>query len=101
MSAEELRRLIEDLGHPQFKVREEASRRLKQLGPAAEAALKEAAGSATAEVRARAKALLAARTIPAENLARRAVRAVGVLERIGTPEARSVLEALARGGGCS
>jgi tetratricopeptide (TPR) repeat protein len=54
-SADELAR---DLGSPSFAVREQASKALWKLGPAAHAAVREAARSGDPEVRTRAAALL-------------------------------------------
>jgi hypothetical protein len=84
-----------------MKVRQEASRQLSALGESARAALAEALAKATSEeVRARINELLAALASPiapsAEAL--REVRAIGVLETIGTDDAKKVLEALAAGG---
>jgi hypothetical protein len=97
-----LARLIAELDNDRFAVREEASRELERLGVVAEPALRQALRQAgSAEVRMRLTALLARlgpatpRAGSADEL--RLVRAVGVLEHIGTERARALLAALARG----
>ncbi len=91
--------LIVDLDSPRFATRERASAELGRLGMKAEPALKAALrGRPTPEVRYRIERLLGepSATIPSpERL--RSLRAIGVLERIGTDEARRVLEGLAGG----
>jgi hypothetical protein len=88
-------RLIADLCDEDFRVRERAQQALVELGLRAAPALQRAVTrSESPEVRARAAALIG-RTGPTsgrltgERL--RAVRAVEVLERIGSPEARALL----------
>jgi WD40 repeat protein len=92
-------RLVADLDSNQFETREKATRELEQLGKAAEPALRQVlTGDLSAEVRKRLERLLAApeATVSApEDL--RAVRAVEVLSRIGTAEAKEVLQTLAHG----
>jgi len=95
-----VRELIEDLGDERYAVRERATRELSKLGPMAEPALRKAAGdSAGEEVRARAQMLLEAVDDPRQRSgqALRQLRAVYVLERIGSAEARALLAALAQG----
>jgi WD40 repeat protein len=92
-----LARLVADLDDNDFTVRERATRELEGLGelaaPALEAALKK---NPSAEFRRRAEPLLDGLTEP--SVAQRpGIRAVEVLERIGTREARQVLEKLAEG----
>jgi RNA polymerase sigma factor (sigma-70 family) len=91
-------RLIANLDSNQFALREAAGKKLAELGEQAEPALRRAlAGKPSAEVRRRAEAMIAApRPIPAGSFLRE-LRAVWVLERIGTPAAREVLEKLAGG----
>jgi WD40 repeat protein len=97
--AAKIARLLTDLDNEQFVVRERASRGLERLGMAAETAVRQALGKNPAlEVRRRLELILDklesdARTT--EEL--RIVRAVEVLERIGSPEARRFLAELARG----
>jgi WD40 repeat protein len=91
-------RLIADLDSNEFTVRDMAAKKLAEMGLSAEPALRQAlAGRPSAEVRHRAEALLTApRPIPAGSFLGE-LRAVWVLERIGTPAAREVLEKLAGG----
>jgi hypothetical protein len=98
---ERVRQSVMDLDAADFERREAASRELARLGGLAEAALKKAvAQSASNEVRARASALL-------QSLANRKFkdvehqldrRIVWVLERIGSPDARALLQDLAKPG---
>jgi hypothetical protein len=96
-------RLIADLDHDDYPVREKATRELEALGRSAEAALRQAARTTPSpEVRHRAEALLKRLddgTLPADVM--EAVRAVEVLERIGNAPARRVLEDLAGGSAVS
>jgi hypothetical protein len=91
---EEWPKLIASLDSPRFAERESASKRLRELGRAADGPLRQATKqNPSAEQLARIEALLAAHE-PAvrprgEDL--RAVRAVAVLESIGTAEARKLL----------
>jgi RNA polymerase sigma factor (sigma-70 family) len=94
-----LRRLLADLESEQFAVRDKAQTELVELGELAEPALRKTLeGKPTLEVRRRVQALLerfrAAVTKP-ELL--RSLRAVAVLEDLGTPPARRLLEELAQG----
>ena len=94
-----MQQLIADLDSAQFAVREEASRELEKLGEPVEPALRQALRSRpTLETRRRLERLLEkldAPVPPVETL--RALRAVEVLEHIGTAEARRVVQDLARG----
>src|SRR5262249_9621707 len=87
------------LDSTQFATRQQAAAALRRLGRAAESALRDAKQtSASAEVRRRATDLLAElekSTLQPEDL--RAVRAVEVMERLATPDARTLLGALAKG----
>jgi hypothetical protein len=91
--------LIADTGHVKFAVREKATDDLAQLGEEAELHLMKAVFHPTsAETRRRAERLL--RKLENSGLtgdALRAVRAVEILERMATPEARVVLATLADG----
>jgi WD40 repeat protein len=95
-------RLIADLNADEFDVRERATAELTRLGTAVEPDLRRAlAASPKAEARRRLEQLLARPEVmgatgpPPEQL--QALRAVAVLEHIGSAEARQVLAALARG----
>jgi len=95
-----MRSLLEALDSEQFKVREEAKRQLRQFGERVvsplHAALKK---KPSLERRRRIEALLEVLEAPApltgETL--RAVRAVQVLERIDSAEARKLLDELSQG----
>jgi WD40 repeat protein len=91
--------LIAQLDDNQFKVREKATGELYKIGepivPALEKAL---AGNLTLETKRRLEEIrnrLTTRVLQGDRL--RNYRAIEVLERIGTPEARQVLEELAAG----
>jgi WD40 repeat protein len=94
-----LGRLIADLDSDRFAAREAASQELARLGEQARPALAKAlAGRPPPEARRRIEGLLErpeGGTLAPEEL--RALRAVQVLEQVGTREARQVLGALARG----
>jgi WD40 repeat protein len=95
-SAERIARLIADLDSNQFAVRQKASAELENLGDWAEPALKKLlAGKPSLEVSRRAEELLEKldQHVPAPRLLRM-VRTVQVLERIGTHEAKQVLQAM-------
>ncbi len=93
--------LIADLSVPDFQIREAASRELVRRVSADSAELSKAlAKSPSPETRQRLNEIFRSAPGPwpkldAEDLRR--VRAVGVLEAIGTPEARRILKALADG----
>jgi RNA polymerase sigma factor (sigma-70 family) len=93
-------RRIADLDSESFEVREKATRELEKYGEAVLGALRKAlAGKPTPEARRRLEGLVKRQeevgTPSPENL--RALRAVEVLELVGSLESRSVLDALARG----
>ncbi|HEX5273439.1 MAG TPA: WD40 repeat domain-containing protein [Gemmataceae bacterium] len=93
-----LARLIADLDADDFAKREAAGAELARLGRLAEPALKRALeGKPSAELRSRATALLKKfeeqRVSPADL---QALRALEVLELIGTPEAAKLIESLAK-----
>jgi RNA polymerase sigma factor (sigma-70 family) len=94
-----LRRLLADLDSEQFAVREKARRELAELGELAEPALRRTlADKPSLEARRQIQTLLDNLHAPVtrpETL--RTLRAVAVLEDIASPEARRVLEQLARG----
>jgi hypothetical protein len=94
-----VRRLVADLDSDQRAVRDKAHQELEALGDRATGALRQAlAKGPSAEVKRRLVALLkrpGGPVVPPPVL--RAVRAVAVLEDVGTPPARRILEALAGG----
>jgi WD40 repeat protein len=91
--------LIADLDNDLYDAREKASRELEKLGEAAGPALRQELTDRFApETRRRVLQLLEKLEQPAASPERlQALRAVEVLEHIGTPEARQVLEVLGRG----
>jgi hypothetical protein len=100
VNEERVRRLLADLDHDDFAVREKATAELETLREQAGPALRRVLdGRPSPEVRKRAEQLLERwqrSAPPPEQL--REQRAVAVLERIGTSEARRVLSELAKGG---
>jgi hypothetical protein len=90
--------LIEQLDHDDFKIRDRASKELSKIGATAEDALVRASKSTSAEVRNRARLLLAdiKNDQSSDPSIRRELRAVVVLARIGNPQAIEYLEELAR-----
>jgi hypothetical protein len=91
-------RLVADLDSDRFAVREQAARELAKRAEAARPALERARAIASPETRRRIGELLGrldSPVPPPEVL--RAVRAVAVLEYVGTPEARRVLQGLEKG----
>jgi WD40 repeat protein len=99
VDADRLARLIADLDSERFEARDRAATELEKLGDAVELALRGALKkNPPAEVRRRLERLLDgldARAASGDGL--RTLRAVEVLERIGTPEARAVLRQVADG----
>ncbi len=97
--AQKVARLVAALDSASFEAREEATRELERLGEAALPALRRARSEGpSAEARRRAAGLvgkLDGLTPPGEAL--RAVRAVEVLERVGSAEAWRLLAQLAKG----
>jgi hypothetical protein len=95
------RRLLADLDDDAFDVREKAARELERLGPEAAFPLKLALqASPSAEARTRIERLLDKMKTPQgeEGFQPRSVSlSLAVLEEIGTPDARRVLEELAKG----
>lgn len=93
-----INQLVADLDSDTFAVREKAAEQLRELGDLAESALRTALEhAASAEVRRRAAALVE-QMDPVRSPERlRVLRAVEVLELIGTKEAREVLAGLAQG----
>lgn len=96
---EKVKQLIDDLDSEQFDVRKRAGAELEKLGePALHLLRKVLEGEPSLEARKRIEEILrnaSMAKLPADTL--RAVRAVEVLEMIGTVEAKAVLHALAKG----
>ncbi len=96
---ERISQLIADLDSSQFVRREKATADLERLGKRAEPALRKSlAGRPSLEVRRRLERVLDKLeewTLPQDVVL--TVRTIQVLEQIGTPEAKRVLEGLARG----
>jgi WD domain, G-beta repeat len=94
-------RLLADLVSNQFNVREEAATELDRLGEVALSAVRKAlAEQPSAEMRRRLEAFQEkrAQTVKSPSPEQlRAMRALEILESIGTPEARQVLDVLAKG----
>jgi hypothetical protein len=97
--AKQIEQLIGQLNDDDFTVREKASEELAKLGALAEKALRAAAKDpASAESARRVAELLKKLDAgAASGGALRETRALEVLEAVGTPEARKVLEGLAKG----
>jgi len=96
--AERVNRLIADLDDPSFRARERASRELAALGKAAEAALRKVQDRPpSAEVGRRVKELLARLESQGRSEELTSLRAVEVLEHVGSPEARQLLTGLTKG----
>jgi RNA polymerase sigma factor (sigma-70 family) len=97
--AQRLKRLLIDLDSDQFAVRQQAQEALEEIGDLAEPALRQAlADKPPLDVRRRIDAALERLRGPATRPeARRSLRAVAVLEDVGTPAARQLLEELAAG----
>ncbi len=96
-----VRKLIKDLDDDRFEVRESASRELEKLGAGIQPAVRQALeGRPTPEVRRRLEALVQtpASVSRSPELLRR-LRAISVLERIASKDARQLLTTL--GGGVS
>jgi WD40 repeat protein len=94
-----LKKLLDDLDHQQFARRQEAEKELVKLGEVAAKAIKDRlAAERSPEMKPRLEKLLA--KVESETLAPtvlQALRAIEVLELIGTPAARQVLQRLAGG----
>jgi RNA polymerase sigma factor (sigma-70 family) len=97
--SQRLARLMDDLGNDRYEVRRQAQAELESLGGLAESALRKAlAGDPALDLRQRLERLLDKLSSPvpgAEPL--RDMRAVEVLEMLGSPAARQLLQTLAGG----
>lgn len=100
MSLTEVERLIKELDHDEWAVREDATAELEKAGPVALGLLKKALEKpASAEVKRRVVRLirkLDPTSMPPEEL--EALRGVQALEYIGSPQAKKLLEQLVRAG---
>jgi hypothetical protein len=98
LDARKIDQLIDDLGSARFRTRKAAIEELERLSEAVEPALSRAlAAKPSLEVRKRIEGLLTRLSAGMSPEALRAARAVEVLERVGTGEARKLLQSLARG----
>jgi hypothetical protein len=94
----QIRALVADLDSDEFSRRKAASARLRELGIGANGVLREALSAGPSpEQRRRVEALLKVLEQPLRGESLREVRAVTVLERIGTAEAVGLLRELAGG----
>jgi WD40 repeat protein len=100
VAGQRIEKWIADLESDQFQTRQRATRELEKLGELAEPALQKAMPNLKSlEHKRRVEKLLASIVndqVPSAEVLR-ALRAVQVLEQIGTPEARTELERLAKG----
>jgi WD40 repeat protein len=95
VDAERVQKLLADLGSEEFAVRDKATRQLRAMGKVVAPLLeKHLASKPPAEVRQRVEGLLA--NLPFGRT-RQALRAVQVLEAVGTPAATELLRKLAAG----
>jgi RNA polymerase sigma factor (sigma-70 family) len=97
--ADRIAKLVKELDSDEFETREQASAELDRVGePAAPALRKALEGMPSAELRVRATAILEkfGGKVQSPDVVRRQ-RALEVLEQIGGPDARALLEELARG----
>jgi RNA polymerase sigma factor (sigma-70 family) len=98
VDGQRVRQLIADLDSGEFGVRQAAFQELEKLGEGARPAIRRALDSKPSpEAGKRLQELLARSNLLHSGEVLRAVRAVQVLELIGTAEARRVLEVLAKG----
>jgi len=98
IDARQVRQLLADLDSPQFAIRETASRELAKLGATIESELRGAQkASPSVEVQKRLQTLVdeLKQGMPPERV--REIRAIQVLERIGSKAPRQLLAALAQG----
>jgi WD40 repeat protein len=98
VSAEQIRKALRDLDDEDFDTRERATRTLRELGRFAEPGLRDLLRTMPPlEVRQRVVEILRALEEEPSPEYLRALRAVEVLDLVGSPEARKALEALAGG----
>jgi HEAT repeat protein len=98
VDSERIPRFVKDLDHDEFTVRERASRVLEKFGDRIAAQLQQAlANQPSPELRRRVEALLEQGNLAHNPEKLRALRAVEVLERIGSVNAQQVLGTLSQG----
>jgi WD40 repeat protein len=98
LDAKKLAQWLADLDSDAFDTRKKAEAEIEKLGEPARPALEQVlAGQPSLEVRRNAERLLAKLDPAGSPSQRRMLRAVEVLEHVATPEARAVLESLAKG----
>jgi WD40 repeat protein len=96
--SDKVRKLIADLDGDKFEVREAAAKELKKLGSHAGVEIEQALkGTLPEETRRKLESIANDLREAIEPETLRSLRAIMVLEKIATPEAREVLDALARG----
>ena len=94
----QIQRWIVDLGSDQFKVRDAALKQLHKAGEQVQMPIELAIkADPPLEMRRRLKQILEAANVSPGPETVRTIRAIMVLERIGSTEAQAVLETLARG----
>jgi hypothetical protein len=97
IDAKRTAQLIKDLDSDEFAIREKATEDLDKLGAAAQPILRQALkGDLSEEARARLQKVVD-HLGAVSSMRWGELRAIEVLERIGTPEARDVLQILAKG----
>lgn len=99
VTTQTIRAIMVELDNPRFAAREEAARRLRQMGPTILPVLRSPLPMQSAEARERLSKLeaeLLKPVPPAETL--QVLRALAVLELLGTSSARKLVEELAAGG---
>jgi WD40 repeat protein len=99
IDASRVAQLVANLDGQRYETRQRATEELEQLGDLAEAALRQVlGGKPSLEMRQRVEQLVQKLEEPIKDPERlRALRAIEVLEEINTPEARRLLERLAKG----
>ncbi len=100
ISEAEVRSIVADLDSPKYRVRESAERRLEAIGNRAEVVIRATPNAGLSlEVQKRMRRVLESLNGPGPTTpeATRKLRAVAVVEHIGTPAAQKLLEEWARG----
>jgi RNA polymerase sigma factor (sigma-70 family) len=100
--ADHVRRLLADLDSGTFAARDAASRKLKKIGAPAEPWLRNALEkNPSLELRRRIESVLSRPPFVADSESLRCIRAIQVLEQIGGPKAKEILDDLAKGVGAA